>query len=106
MTEPVRVISMATLAADGTVVNAAVVVPVKVARMRKEGRPRSFHARFAGRCRFRNPSRKLSNEINSLREWFLRRAAHTGLMRRLGIVIIVFLFGCSFNSGATQEVSL
>jgi tetratricopeptide (TPR) repeat protein len=27
-------------------------------------------------------------------------------MRRLGIVIIVFLLGCSFNSGAAQEVSL
>jgi len=27
-------------------------------------------------------------------------------MRRLGIVTIVFLFGCSFNSGAAQEVSL
>src|SRR6266496_5500385 len=72
--EPVRVISMATLAADGTDVHATVVVPVKVARMRKEGRP--------------------------------RRAAHTGLMRRLGIVIIVFLLGCSFRSGATQEASL
>src|SRR5438552_1130756 len=35
-----------------------------------------------------------------------RRAAHTGLMRRLGIVIIVFLLGCSFQSGATQEASL
>ena len=28
------------------------------------------------------------------------------VMRRLGIVTIVFLFGCSFNSGAAQEVSL
>ena len=44
----------------------------------EEGRPRSNQARFASQCRCRNPSRKLSNEINSLRGWFLRRGAPTG----------------------------
>lgn len=34
-----------------------------------------------------------------------RRAAHTGL-KRLGIISIVFVFGCSLNSGAAQETSL
>ncbi|MEK6304153.1 MAG: tetratricopeptide repeat protein [Acidobacteriota bacterium] len=35
-----------------------------------------------------------------------RRAARTGLVRRLGILAIIFVFGCSFNSGAAQEVSI
>ncbi|MFY9609289.1 MAG: tetratricopeptide repeat protein [Blastocatellia bacterium] len=34
-----------------------------------------------------------------------RRAARTGL-RRLGIIAIVFVFGCSFNSGAAQQMSV
>ncbi len=27
-------------------------------------------------------------------------------MRRLGIIVLVLFFGCSFNSGAAQDISL
>ena len=35
-----------------------------------------------------------------------RRAARTGLARRLATIAILFVFGCSFNSGAAQEMSV
>jgi hypothetical protein len=46
-----------------------------------EGRPRSYHARFAGECALETISRKLLISFNSLR-WFLRRDARTGALRR------------------------
>src|SRR5258705_1202552 len=39
-------------------------------------------------------------------EGWPRRATHTSGVRRLGVVVFVFVFGCSFNSGAAQDVSI